>query len=75
MALGLYVALFLLGARHRLPDIEEVTMRKTLAIFITLVILSGMSALLSACNTTAGAGQDISATGDAITKSADRLMR
>ncbi|HEY6432923.1 MAG TPA: entericidin A/B family lipoprotein [Acetobacteraceae bacterium] len=29
--------------------------------------------LLSACNTTAGAGQDISATGHAITGSAEKL--
>ncbi|MEE3623853.1 entericidin A/B family lipoprotein [Nitrospirillum sp. BR 11752] len=37
-----------------------------------LVLLSmlGMGALVSACHTTAGAGQDISATGDAISKEA-----
>ena len=50
-------------------------MRKMLTVFIALAMLSGMGALLSACNTTAGAGQDISATGHAITGGADRLMR
>ena len=43
-------------------------MRKTLAIFVlNLFLLSGATALLGACNTAAGVGQDISATGNAIT--------
>jgi entericidin B len=49
-------------------------MRKILPILITLLTLTSMSALLSACNTAAGAGRDISATGHAITNGADRLM-
>lgn len=49
-------------------------MRTMLTIFFTLFMLTGMSVLLSACNTTAGAGHDISATGRAITGGADRLM-
>ncbi len=48
-------------------------MRKPLAIFLlNLVLLSGTTALLSACNTTAGVGQDISATGKAITSGAEQ---
>jgi predicted small secreted protein len=50
-------------------------MRKNLAtIFISLFVLAGAATLLSACNTTSGAGKDISATGHAITKSADENM-
>lgn len=39
-----------------------------------LFAIIGVMALLSACHTTAGAGRDISQTGKAITKSADRNM-
>jgi len=47
-------------------------MRKNLAtILIGLLLLSGASSLLSACNTTSGAGKDISATGRAITRTAE----
>jgi predicted small secreted protein len=49
-------------------------MRKNLAIvLLNLVLLSGASALLSACNTTAGAGQDVSAAGHAVTNSAEKV--
>jgi predicted small secreted protein len=48
-------------------------MRKTLAILIlNLLLLSGAATLLSACNTTAGVGEDISASGNAITSGADQ---
>jgi len=46
-------------------------MRSTLATaFVGLFILFSAS-LLAGCNTTAGAGKDISATGHAITKTAN----
>jgi predicted small secreted protein len=49
-------------------------MRKTLAIFLlNLVILSGATSLLTACNTTAGAGKDVSAAGHAVTNTADKV--
>ncbi|HSU07519.1 MAG TPA: entericidin A/B family lipoprotein [Acetobacteraceae bacterium] len=48
-------------------------MRKVLAALFTVAMLIGMSSMLTACNTTAGAGQDISATGHAITKGAEKL--
>jgi predicted small secreted protein len=47
-------------------------MRKNLAtILISLLVLSGGTALLSGCNTTSGAGKDISSAGRAITESAE----
>jgi predicted small secreted protein len=50
-------------------------MRKKLAtILISIFVLAGAASLLSACNTTSGAGKDISATGHAITRSADENM-
>ncbi len=49
-------------------------MRRNLAVVVlNLVILSGAAALLSACNTTAGAGEDVSAAGHAVTNSADKV--
>ena len=42
-------------------------------IFLNLMLLSGATALLSACNTTAGAGQDVSAAGHAVTDSAEKV--
>ena len=48
-------------------------MRKHLAWSFAILLLLGTVPLLSGCNTTAGAGQDISNTGKAITKGADKL--
>ncbi len=47
-------------------------MRKHLSIALTLLALLGVAPLLGACHTTAGAGEDISATGHALTHSADK---
>ncbi len=47
-------------------------MRKYLSIALALMALVGLAPLLGACHTTAGAGQDISATGHAITGTADK---
>ena len=49
-------------------------MHKKLISGLTLISLVAATPLLSACHTTAGAGQDISATGKAIEKSADKNM-
>lgn len=47
-------------------------MNKSLATaFLTLFILTGAASLLSACNTTAGAGKDMSAAGRALNNSAE----
>jgi predicted small secreted protein len=47
-------------------------MRKTLSITLTLLMLVGAAPLLGACHTMAGAGQDISDTGNALTNSANK---
>ncbi|HTR17473.1 MAG TPA: entericidin A/B family lipoprotein [Acetobacteraceae bacterium] len=47
-------------------------MRKNLSIVLTLCALLGVMPLLGACHTTAGAGKDISATGQAITGTANK---
>lgn len=47
-------------------------MRKTLMMsFLGLLVLSGAASLLSACNTTAGFGKDMSSAGQAIDQSAE----
>jgi predicted small secreted protein len=47
-------------------------MSTKLSITLTLLALIGAAPLLGACHTTAGAGEDISATGRALTHSADK---
>jgi predicted small secreted protein len=47
-------------------------MRKIVSITFALVVLLGTAPLLGACHTTAGAGEDISATGKAMTDSAEK---
>jgi predicted small secreted protein len=42
---------------------------------LAVLLLVGASALLSACNTTAGVGQDVSATGHAVTTTADKAKQ
>jgi len=47
-------------------------MLKSLAmVLLSLFVLSGAASLLSACNTLAGAGEDVSATGRAVTGAAE----
>jgi predicted small secreted protein len=53
-------------------DARERTMRKRMTITsLALLVLVGSAALLGACNTTAGVGEDMAAAGKAIEKSAD----
>jgi predicted small secreted protein len=47
-------------------------MRTHIGLVLTLLALIGVAPLLAACHTTAGAGQDISATGHALTNSAQK---
>jgi entericidin B len=42
---------------------------------LAVSLLIGASALLSACNTTAGVGEDVSATGHAVTNTADKAKQ
>jgi predicted small secreted protein len=52
--------------------IITMAMRNTASIALTLLALLATAPLLGACQTTAGAGEDISATGHAITNSAEK---
>ncbi|MGA3003799.1 MAG: entericidin A/B family lipoprotein [Acetobacteraceae bacterium] len=47
-------------------------MRRNLSIALTLLAILAATPLLTACQTTAGAGEDISAGGHALTKSAEK---
>jgi predicted small secreted protein len=47
-------------------------MRKNITLLLTLLALIGIAPLLAACHTTAGAGEDLSAGGHAITHSAEK---
>jgi len=47
-------------------------MRNQIRLLITLAVLAAAAPMLAACNTTAGAGRDISAAGHDLTNSADR---
>ncbi len=47
-------------------------MNGKLSIALALLVLIGAAPLLGACHTTAGAGQDLSATGHAVTHSAEK---
>lgn len=47
-------------------------MTKQLSITLALLVLVAAMPLLAACHTTAGAGKDISATGRAMTNSAEK---
>jgi predicted small secreted protein len=47
-------------------------MRKNLSIALTLLALLAASSFLSACQTTAGVGEDISSGGHALTNSAEK---
>jgi predicted small secreted protein len=48
-------------------------MRKTIAkIALCVLVLTGAASALSACNTMAGAGEDMSSAGHAVTNSAEK---
>jgi predicted small secreted protein len=44
-------------------------------IFLAILMLSGMGSLLAACNTVAGAGQDVSTIGRTVTTGAEQTKR
>ncbi len=48
-------------------------MRNIVSTTLALALLLGAASTLSACNTTAGAGQDLSAAGKAITDTAKKV--
>ncbi len=47
-------------------------MRRYISISLALLVLIGLSPMLGACHTTAGAGHDLSDAGHVITNDADR---
>jgi predicted small secreted protein len=47
-------------------------MRKNITLALTLLAVIGLAPMLGACHTTAGAGEDLSAGGHALTHSADK---
>lgn len=47
--------------------------RSTVRVMIVAFALAALAPMLSACNTTAGAGQDVSAAGHAVTRGADAV--
>lgn len=47
-------------------------MDRKIVVALALLALAGATPLLSACHTTAGAGEDISATGQAIDRAAKK---
>jgi predicted small secreted protein len=47
--------------------------RNAACMIVTLLALAGATITLSACNTTAGAGKDVSAAGQAVTNTADKV--
>jgi entericidin B len=42
---------------------------------LSVMVLAGTATMLSACNTTAGVGQDVSAAGHAVTNSAEKVKQ
>jgi entericidin B len=51
---------------------REHQMRNHLSVALTLLVLVSSAALVTACQTTAGVGQDLSNGGKALTNSAER---
>ena len=54
------------------PKTSRPISRMSRALWVALA-LAAMAPMLSACNTTAGAGQDLGAAGRAVTNSADKV--
>jgi len=48
---------------------------RTISAMLLTVLMLGAATLVSACNTTAGLGQDVSATGHAVTNSAEKVKQ
>jgi AhpD family alkylhydroperoxidase len=58
---------------HRKPRSHKIA--RAGAAFLTAITISGSVITLSACNTTAGAGKDVSATGHAVSGAAERTKQ
>ena len=49
--------------------------RNLFSALLSMVVLAGAMTMLGGCNTTAGLGQDVSATGKAVTNSAEKVKQ
>jgi predicted small secreted protein len=49
--------------------------RSLLSALLPMIALAGAITVLGGCNTTAGLGEDVSATGKAVTNSADKVKQ
>jgi predicted small secreted protein len=49
--------------------------RSLFSALLSVFIVAGTMTVLGGCNTTAGLGQDVSATGKAVTNSADKVKQ
>jgi predicted small secreted protein len=54
---------------------EFAFLRRGLLSALLIMSMLGAVTMLSACNTTAGIGQDVSATGNAVTNSAEKVKQ
>jgi predicted small secreted protein len=50
-------------------------LRNLTSALLSAFVLAGAMTMLGACNTTAGLGQDVSATGKAVTNSAEKVKQ
>jgi predicted small secreted protein len=48
--------------------------RQTAGLFVAVFTLAAAASLLSACNTVAGMGQDVSAAGHGVTRGAEKVQ-
>ena len=58
------------GARHRRGNLFKLA-----ALLLMILMLTGAGSILSACGTIAGAGQDVSTVGNAVTSGAEQTRR
>ena len=49
--------------------------RGVFSALLSISVLAGTAVVLGGCNTTAGLGQDVSATGKAVTNSAEKVKQ
>jgi predicted small secreted protein len=49
--------------------------RNLVSAVLSVFVLAGAMTIVSGCNTTAGLGQDVSATGKAVTNSAEKVKQ
>ena len=68
---------FRFGVRPVVSEVQTKSEKRngTAGLVLAALVLMGMGSLLSACNTVAGAGQDVSAIGHTVTSGASQTQR